>query len=142
VDYTSRGKNTYISNTGDTDSLEFPAVKFFYCGLEIRSGLELNKASDLLVIEMLSEQERYRPFAIPVSTSLGVNHVKAGLTGEVFKVLNPDPCKSSSRYCCANAKVVSGSCLQIVARETVPELRGTFVLWFIAFLCKVIAVQL
>jgi hypothetical protein len=115
-----------ISDTGDTGSLEFTAVKLFYCGLEIRSSFELNKAS----------------FAIPVSTSLGVNHVKAGLTGEVFKVLNPDPCKSSSRYGCANAKVVSGSCLQIVARETVPELRGTFVLWFIAFLCKVIAVQI
>ena len=40
-------KDAYIGNTGDTGSLELAAVKLFYCGLEIRSSLKLNKASDL-----------------------------------------------------------------------------------------------
>jgi hypothetical protein len=37
--------NVYISSAGDPNSLKFAAIKLFYCGLEVRSSLELNKAS-------------------------------------------------------------------------------------------------
>jgi hypothetical protein len=59
VDNTREERETNISDTGDTSSLEFSTVKLFYCGLKIRSSLELNKASDLLVIEVLSDNGRY-----------------------------------------------------------------------------------
>jgi len=60
-----------IGNTSDANTFEFTAIKLFYCSLEIRSSLELNKA----------------PFTITVSTSLGVNNVKTGLTSEIFEIL-------------------------------------------------------
>jgi hypothetical protein len=63
-----------IGNAGDTDSLEFTAIKLFYCSLEICSSLEFNEAS----------------LAITVAAGLGVDDVEARLTGEVFQVLYPE----------------------------------------------------
>jgi len=60
-----------IGNAIDTDSLEFTAVKLFYCGLEIRSSLEFNKAS----------------LAIAVTTGFGVDDIEARLSSKVFQVL-------------------------------------------------------
>lgn len=53
------GEWTHISNAGNADSLEFTAVKLFYCGLKIRSSLELNKASDLLAMRRNKDESRY-----------------------------------------------------------------------------------
>jgi len=70
-----------ISDTSDTNSFEFTAVKLLYCSLKVCSSLKLNKAS----------------FAIPVTTSLGVDDIEAGLTSEVFQVL-PAGLTWKSRY--------------------------------------------
>jgi len=63
-----------VCNTSDANTLELTAVKLLYSSLEIRRSLELNKAS----------------FTIAITACLGVDNVKARLTGEVFKILNPE----------------------------------------------------
>lgn len=51
-----------------SDTLELATVKLIHGGLEIRSRLKLDKAS----------------FAVTVATSLRIDNVEAGLTGEIF----------------------------------------------------------
>lgn len=84
---------TYISDTGDPDSLELAAIKLLYCRLEIRSSLKLNKAPIKIQPRFLWKGEDNGPLAIPVTAGLGVDDVETGLTSEVFQVLNPGPCK-------------------------------------------------
>lgn len=62
-----------ISDAGDSNALEFAAIKLLYCSFEIRSSFELDEA-----------------FAVTVATGFGVDNVEAGLTGEVFEVLYPE----------------------------------------------------
>lgn len=47
--------DTHISDASDADSLEFTAIKLFYCSLEIRSSLEFNEASDRVSKEAQNE---------------------------------------------------------------------------------------
>ena len=42
---------TYVGNAGDTNTFEFAAIKFLYCGFEVRGSFKLDKASDLFLAE-------------------------------------------------------------------------------------------
>jgi hypothetical protein len=68
-----------ISYALDCLSLELKTIELLYSGLEISGCLELHESS-----------------AIGVAASLGVDHVKARLTGKVFEILHPGPRKSLS----------------------------------------------
>jgi hypothetical protein len=44
-----RGRDgTDISDTSDSNTLEFAAIQLLYCGFEVRSSFELDEASDFV----------------------------------------------------------------------------------------------
>ena len=46
---------TDISDTSDSNALEFAAIQLFYCGFEVRSSFELDEASDCVSSGRLTE---------------------------------------------------------------------------------------
>lgn len=82
--------DAYISCASNTNSLELTTVELLNCSLEIIGSFELNKASILWLEVVILDEYEDLPFAITVTASFGIDDVKAGLTGEIFQILNPE----------------------------------------------------
>jgi|SRR5687767_8121482 hypothetical protein len=86
----------YISYALDCLSLELKTIELLYSGLEISGCLELHESVSWSVNKQRPFGQECSPSAIGVAASLGVDHVKARLTGKVFEILHPGPRKSLS----------------------------------------------